>query len=262
MEPCVERGIDITAGGAKYNSYGVTGVGTGNVADALAAIDRFVFKEQKTSGAELLEAIKADWDGREVLRNEIINSAPKYGNDNPDVDELARWATSTFCNCVNRSSGPTGPYTAGLWPVAANVVMGKVTGATLDGRKAGEPLADGISPRQGMDKNGPTSVLKSAAALDQFSCHNGTLLNLKFHPNAVRGAEGAEKLRSMTETYFDMKGMHVQYNVISADTLRDAQENPDQYKNLVVRVAGYSAFFVELWKDLQDDIIARTEHGM
>jgi pyruvate formate-lyase/glycerol dehydratase family glycyl radical enzyme len=262
MEPCVERGIDVTAGGAKYNSYGITGVGTSNVADAFTVIKKIIFEDKKFSGAELLEAIRINWEGKEVLRNEIINGAPKYGNDDPYVDELARWATSVFCNRVNNSIGPSGPYTAGLWPVAANVVMGKVTGATLDGRKAEEPLAEGISPRQGMDKNGPTSVLKSASALDQFACHNGTLLNLKFHPNAVRGMEGTVKLRNMIQTYFDMKGMHVQYNVVSADTLRDAQKNPDQYKNLVVRVAGYSAFFVELWKDLQDDIIARTEHGI
>ena len=262
MEPCVECGIDVTAGGAKYNSYGITGVGTSNVADALAVIKKCIFEDKKFSGAELLEAIRKNWEGKEVLRNELMSGVPKYGNDDPYVDELARWATSVFSNRVNKSTGPSGPYTAGLWPVAANVVMGKVTGATLDGRRAEEPLAEGISPRQGMDKNGPTSVIKSASVLDQFSCHNGTLLNLKFHPNAVRGMEGTEKLRSLIQTYFDMKGMHIQYNVVSADTLRDAQKHPDQYKNLVVRVAGYSAFFVELWKDLQDDIIARTEHSI
>lgn len=262
MEPCVERGIDVTAGGAKYNYYGISGVGTSNVADALAVIKELVFEDKKYSGAELLEAIRTNWEGKEPLRSEVTNKVPKYGNDNPYVDELARWATSVFSKIVNSSTGPGGPYTAGLWPVAANVVMGLVTGATLDGRKAEEPLAEGISPQQGLDKNGPTSVLKSASALDQFSCHNGTLLNLKFHPNTVRGTEGTEKLRSLIQTYFDMKGMHLQYNVVSADTLRDAQKHPDQYKDLVVRVAGYSAFFVELWKDLQDDIIARTEHSL
>ncbi len=261
MEPCVERGKDVLAGGAKYNSTGCAGVGTGNVADALAAIKKFVFEEKKYTGAELLEAIRENWEGKEMLRSEILTGAPKYGNDDPYVDELARWSTSVFTERMNDSHGPRGPFLAGLWPVAVHVAMGMWTWATLDGRKRGEPLADGISPRQGMDKNGPTAVFKSAKLLDQFGCYNGTLLNMKFHPNAVKGAEGTEKLRSLIQTYFDMKGMHVQLNVVSADTLRAAQKDPDQYRNLVIRVAGYSAFFVELHKELQDDIIARTEHA-
>jgi formate C-acetyltransferase len=260
MEPCVERGMDVLAGGAKYNSIGTAGVGTSNVADTLAVIKKFVFEDKKYTGAELLEAIRSNWEGKEALRNEIMTGAPKYGNDDPYVDELARWSTSVFTERLNESWGPRGPYLAGLWPVAVHMAMGMWTSATLDGRKKGQPLADGISPMQGMDKHGPTAVLKSAKLLDQFGCYNGTLLNMKFHPNAVRGHEGTFKLRSLIQTYFDMKGMHVQLNVVSVDTLKEAQKNPDQYRNLVVRVAGYSAFFVELHKELQDDIISRTEH--
>lgn len=261
MEPCIERGRDVLAGGAKYNSTGTAGVGTSNVADALAAIKKLVFEDRTHTGAELLGAIRRNWEGHEVLRTTVLTQVPKYGNDDPYVDELARWATSVFTERLNDSYGPRGPYLAGLWPVAVHVAMGLWTWATLDGRKKGEPLADGISPRQGMDKNGPTAVLKSAKHLDQFGCYNGTLLNMKFHPNAVRGTEGTFKLRSLIQTYFDMKGMHVQLNVVGADTLRDAQKHPDQYRNLVIRVAGYSAFFVELHRELQDDIIARTEHA-
>ncbi len=260
FEPCVERGLDVTAGGANYNSTGCAGVGASNVADALATIKKFVFDDQNYSGAELLEAIRTNWEGKETLRSEIIHQAPKFGNDDPYVDELARWAMSVFSHHMNEATGPRGQYKAGLWPVAVHVAMGKGTWATLEGRKTGESLADGISPGQGKDKNGPTAVLKSAAALDQFIVTNGTLLNMRFHPNAVEGREGTEKLRNLIQTYFDMKGMHIQLNIVSADTLRAAQKNPDEYKDLVVRVAGYSAFFVELFKDIQEDIIARTEH--
>jgi pyruvate formate-lyase/glycerol dehydratase family glycyl radical enzyme len=259
IDDCVEKGKDVLQGGAKYNSIGTAGVGTANVADALMAIKHFVFDSKKYTGAQLLEAIRTNWAGKEALRNELMTGALKYGNNEPEVDELARWSTSVFTTRINQSMSPRGPYHAGLWPVTAHVMMGKGTPATLCGRKAGEPLADGISPRQGMDKNGPTAIFNSAANLDQFVCYNGTLLNMKFHPNAVRGMEGTLKLRDMIKTYFDMKGMHIQLNVVSADTLRDAQKNPEQYRNLVVRVAGYSAFFVELHKILQDDVIARTE---
>ena len=245
MDSCVERGVDVTAGGAKYNAYGLSGVGTANVADALAAIKKLVFEEKKYSGSELLDAIRTNWKGKEKLRNELINKVPKYGNDDDYVDELARWLTSVFINTVNESTGPTGRYNGGLWPVGMNVRLGKITGATLDGRKTGEPLADGISPCQGRDKCGPTAVLKSVSAIDHFSCYNGTLLNMKFHPQTIEGNEGLGKLRNLIQTYFDMKGSHIQYNVVSNEILRDAQKSRND-KDLIVRVAGYSAYFVEL----------------
>ncbi len=196
MEPCVEKGVDVSAGGAKYNSTGTAGVGVSNVADALSTIKKFVFDEKKYSGAELLSALRSNWEGQEALRNEIITSAPSYGNNDAYVDDLARWAVGVYCKLTEECSGPRGPYSPGLYPVSAHVPMGYWRAASLDGRRAGEPLADGISPVHGKDKNGPTATLNSAAALDHLICSNGTLLNLKFHPTAVEGDSGTRNLIS------------------------------------------------------------------
>lgn len=260
MEPCVEKGVDVSAGGAKYNSTGTAGVGVSNVADALSTIKKFVFDEKKYSGAELLSALRSNWEGQEALRNEIITSAPSYGNNDAYVDDLARWAAGVYCKLTEECSGPRGPYSPGLYPVAHHILLGYWRAASLDGRRAGEPLADGISPVHGKDKNGPTAVLNSAAALDHLICSNGTLLNLKFHPTAVEGDSGTRNLISAIKTFFDNKGMHLQFNVVSSKTLRDAQKNPDKYRGLVVRVAGYSALFVGLDPAIQEDIIERTEY--
>ncbi len=259
MEPCVKRGVDVSAGGAKYNSTGTAGVGVSNTADALAAIKKFVFDDKKYSGAELLSALKSNWEGREALRSEIIATTPSYGNDDPYVDELARWAAGVYCKLTEECTGPRGPYSPGLYPVSANIPMGYGRGASLDGRRAGEALADGISPMHGKDKNGPTATLNSAATVDHLINSNGTLLNLKFHPSAVEGESGTRNLISAIKTYFDNKGLHLQFNVVSSKTLRDAQKNPNKYRGLVVRVAGYSALFVGLDPALQEDIIERTE---
>lgn len=259
MEPCVQRGLDVSAGGAKYNSTGTAGVGVSNTADALAAIKKFVFDDKKYSGAELLGALKSNWEGKEALRSEIIAAAPSYGNDDPYVDELARWAAGVYCQQTEECTGPRGPYSPGLYPVSANIPMGYGRGASLDGRRAGEALADGISPMHGKDKNGPTATLNSAAAVDHLINSNGTLLNLKFHPSAVKDASGTRNLISAIKTFFDNKGLHLQFNVVSSKTLRDAQKNPAKYRGLVVRVAGYSALFVGLDPALQEDIIERTE---
>jgi len=260
MEPCVEKGVDVSAGGAKYNCTGTAGVGVSNVADALSAIKKFVFDEKKYSGAELLSALRSNWEGQEALRNEIITSAPSYGNNDAYVDDLARWAAGVYCKLTEECSGPRGPYSPGFYPVVAHIYMGYWRAASLDGRRAGEPLADGISPVHGKDKNGPTAILNSAAAVDHLINSNGTLLNLKFHPTAVEGDSGTRNLISAIKTFFDNKGMHLQYNVVSSKTLRDAQKNPDKYRGLVVRVAGYSALFVGLHPAIQEDIIERTEY--
>jgi formate C-acetyltransferase len=189
-----------------------------------------------------------------------FKAAPKFGNDLPEADALARFAALVYCREVEKYSNPRGgKFQPGLYPVSANVPMGAGTGATPDGRRAGDPLADGVSPTSGCDVNGPTSAANSVAALDHAIASNGTLFNQKFHPSALSGREGLEKLSALVRGFFDQKGMHVQYNVIGRETLRDAQVNPDNYRNLVVRVAGYSAHFVALDKSLQDDIINRTE---
>ncbi len=259
MEPCVERGIDVSAGGAKYNATGTAGVGVSNTGDSLMAIKQYLFDEKRLSGVELLETLKNDWAGQEVLRNEILAKVSHYGNDIPEADEMAAWAAGVYCKLTEKSVGPRGKYSPGLYPVSAHLPMGLGVGASADGRKAREALADGISPVHGRDINGPTALLNSASRIDHLINSNGTLLNLRFHPSAIEGDVGESALIAALKTYFEMKGLHVQYNVVSSQKLRDAQRNPAKYKDLIVRVAGYSALFVGLDPDLQEDIITRTE---
>lgn len=262
MDGCMEKGADVVWGGAKYNSTGCAGVGCANVADSLAAIKFLIFDTKKYTARQFYDALMANWEGYETMRQEILNSVPHYGNDNPYVDELAEWAMQVFIDRVNMATGPRGQYRPGLYPVSVHIMMGKMTAASPDGRLEGEPLADGISPKQGMDNNGPTAILKSAACLDHLNCGNGTLLNMKFHPKSLEGEDGYVKLKNLVQTFFDIGGMHVQFNVVDSETLRAAQKDPEEYGNLVIRVAGFSAYFVELYKELQDDIIRRTELNM
>ena len=186
----------------------------------------------------------------------------KFGNDVKDVDDLAREVAYTYTKPLETFTNPRGGrYQAGLYPVSANVPLGAQTGATPDGRYAYTPVADGVSPCAGRDVNGPTASANSVSRLDHFIASNGTLFNMKFHPSALKGRSGLESFTSLIRGYFDQKGMHMQFNVVSRETLLDAQKNPDNYKSLVVRVAGYSALFTTLSKSLQDDIINRTEQA-
>ncbi|NLB29196.1 MAG: hypothetical protein GX823_03075 [Clostridiales bacterium] len=262
MEGCMEKGMDVMYGGAKYNSTGNSGVGIGNVADSLNIIKQVCFDTRKYTTRELYDALKADWVGYEDMHSYIINECRHYGNGYPECDEHAAFAARCFAESVTRCTGPRGGFSAGLYPVTTNIMFGSVTKATPDGRKAGEPLADGIAPVQGYDKNGPTAVIASVAAIPQELFANGTLMNLKFHPNALSGEEGVKKLSELIKTYFDMGGMELQINVVSANTLKKAQEEPDKYQDLVVRVAGFSAYFVELHPSGQNDLIRRTELSM
>ena len=211
---------------------------------------------------EMYDALINDWKGYEDLQRKIQNECKHYGNGYPEVDEWAAWAADVFADCCNSCTGPRGRYAAGLYPVTTNVMFGYMTGATPDGRSAGVPLADGISPIQARDKNGPTAILSSVSRINQVKYSNGTLLNMKFSPSCLQGEEGVTKLSQLMQTYFDMGGMEMQINVISAQTLKDAQKNPDDYKDLVVRVAGFSAYFVELHITGQNDLISRTELSM
>lgn len=198
----------------------------------------------------------------EYIRQLLLNGAPKYGNDIDEVDDLARETALIYCREVQKYKNPrNGQFQPGLYPVSANVPMGQITGATADGRKAGEPLADGVSPASGRDQAGPTAALNSVAKLDHSIASNGTLLNQKFHPSALSGQEGLNNLSALVRGFFDQKGMHVQFNIVSKEMLQDAQQHPDKYKNLVVRVAGYSAHFVSLDRSIQEDIISRTEQS-
>jgi pyruvate formate-lyase/glycerol dehydratase family glycyl radical enzyme len=259
MEGCMEKGMDVMFGGAKYNSTGNSGVGIGNVADSLNIIRHCVFDKKICSARELYDALINNWEGHEELHRYILNEAPHYGNGIPEIDALAGWAAKVFADAVHRTSGPRGRSSAGLYPVTINIMFGKITAATPDGRYKYEPLADGIAAPQGYDKNGPTAVISSIAGINQGDFPNGTLMNLKFHPTALAGSDGWRKLMSLMQTYFDMGGMELQINVVSSDMLRQAQQSPGKYKNLVVRVAGFSAYFVELAKDGQNDLIRRTE---
>ena len=189
-----------------------------------------------------------------------IEALPKYGNDVSEVDFFARDVAYTYSKPLERYENPRGgQYQAGLYPVSANVPLGAQTGATPDGRLAGTPIADGVSPAAGRDVHGPTAACNSVAKLDHFIASNGTLFNMKFHPSALAGRSGLESFIALIRGYFDQKGSHMQFNVVSRETLLDAQKNPDQYRSLVVRVAGYSALFTTLSRSLQDDIINRTE---
>jgi formate C-acetyltransferase len=256
---CMESGRDVTAGGARYNSTGIAGVGIGNVADCLYMIEHLCFKTKKCTTRELYDALMNNWQGYEELQRYIKSQAPHYGNAIAEVDKYARWAAGVFADAVNACTGPRGVFSAGLYPVTTNVIFGQMTAATPDGRFSGVPLADGISPVQQMDTNGPTAVLVSVANIDQVKYPNGTLLNMKFHPSSLQGEEGVKKLSSLIQTYFEMGGMEMQINVVSAETLRAAQKKPEEYKNLVVRVAGFSTYFVELHLESQNDLISRTE---
>lgn len=260
MEGCMEKGADVMWGGAKYNSTGIAGVGIGNVADSMQMIDHLCFKTKKCTTRELYDALMADWEGYEDLRTYIKNEAPHYGNGDPEADKYAEIACKIFSDIANRATGPRGRWSAGMFPVTTNVVFGRKTKSTPDGRKTGDPLADGISPVQQMDKNGPTCVLSSVGTINQRQFPNGTLLNMKFSPSCMNGSDSIAKLSEMMKTYFfDMMGMEMQLNIISADVMRAAQKKPEEYKDLVVRIAGFSVYFVEMHTSGQNDVISRTE---
>jgi pyruvate formate-lyase/glycerol dehydratase family glycyl radical enzyme len=261
IQDCVERGVDVTAGGAYYNFSGPQGVQIANVADSLAAVRQAVFEEHWVSAEDLPDVLRNDFGRDEALRQRLIRRAPKYGNDDERVDALAQRWGDRYSELV--SQHPTirgGSYQPGFYTVSAHVPMGAAVGALPDGRRAGEPLADGgLSPMTGRDRLGPTAVLRSVSKLNLELASNGTLLNMKFLPSFFQGSEALDKFVFLLRSFCSLRIPHVQFNVVSADTLRLAQARPEDYGSLVVRVAGYSAYFTELDRTLQDEIIARTE---
>jgi formate C-acetyltransferase len=261
MEGCMESGKDVTWGGAKYNSFGGTATGLATVADSLTAIKYMVFDKKLVTAKQLYDAFMANWEGYEDLRQQVLHEVPHYGNGIAYADDMMKWVTDTYYEiCEECFSVRCAKFKAGLYSASDHVYQGYHTWATPDGRKTGEALADGSSPAQGRDVNGPTAVFSSATAFDNSKFMDGIALNMRIHPTALRGEEGIAKLRDMTKTYFDNKGMEVQFNVVSAETMKAAQADPEAYRNLVVRIAGYSAYFVELNADCQNDIINRTEN--
>ncbi|MWP46358.1 formate C-acetyltransferase [Gilliamella sp. Pas-s27] len=263
---CIEKGKDITEGGARYNFSGVQGIGIANLSDSLFALKGMVFDEKRMSFNELLAVLKDNFnctDGQKI-RARLINRFSKYGNDIEDVDNISAELLRVYCKEVEKYTNPRGGiFTPGSYTVSAHVPLGAVVGATPDGRYAGEQLADGgLSPMLGQDLNGPTAVLKSVSKLDNYLLSNGTLLNVKFTPSTLEGENGLHKLANFLHAFSKLKLQHVQFNVVNAETLKAAQIKPQDYAGLVVRVAGYSAFFVELSKEIQDDIIRRTAHQL
>jgi len=262
MDGCMEKGMDATEGGAKYNRIGLTACGTANVGDSLMVIKKLCFDDKSVSLKELYDALQNNWEGYEQLRQTVINDVPHYGNDNDEVDELASSALGLFADIMAKGQGARGKFSGGTFTMTAHMYMGAMLGATPDGRKAGEPIADAISPRQGFDRNGPTAYLRSAAKLPHRALSNGDQLNIRFTPSSVEGDEGAEKLKQLIKAYFALNGMQVQFNVIGTEALHEAQEIPDEHKDLVVRIAGFSTYFVSLDKAIQDDFILRTEQAI
>ena len=310
VDDCIKRGKTLEQGGAVYNFTGPQGFGVANMADALYAVKKLVYDENKitmhdlkmalstnygkglssddvaemvsevasamkSAGqpvgekevAAILKTVVAATESEQVKANgerilKLIDAVQKFGNDIPEVDYFAREVAYTYSKPLQKYNNPRGgKFQAGLYPVSANVPLGGQTGATPDGRYAHTPVADGVSPSAGKDVKGPTAAATSVSRLDHFIVSNGTLFNQKFHPSALSGREGLEKFVALIRGYFDQKGMHMQFNVVDRQTLLDAQEHPEKYKHLVVRVAGYSALFTTLSRSLQDDIIRRTEQG-
>ncbi|MFU8795286.1 MAG: (2S)-3-sulfopropanediol dehydratase, partial [Dethiobacteria bacterium] len=265
IDDCTESGIDVSAGGARYNFTGPQAVGVGTTADGMAAIKQLVFEEKKVTAECLLNALESNWVSDRALYA-LVNSdkVHHYGNDDDYADELARFATDTYCKYVeNRPNSRGGKYLPGIYSVSANTALGLTQWASADGRVALEPVSDCLSPVHtwagSHDIKGPSAIAKSVTKLDHIRAGNGTLLNWKFSPSCVSGEAGRDNLITLLDVYFDRKGMHSQFNIISRETLERALENPEEYKYLLVRVAGYSAFFVELSKPLQYDIMGRTE---
>ncbi len=261
IDDCIENGRDYHTGGARYNTSYIQGVGLGSVTDALAALKYQVFDHGRCSMTSLLTALKDDFNGHEALWADLNDHTPKYGNDDDAADTILRRVFQSYYNAVNgRPNTRGGVHRINLLPTTCHVYFGSVIGAMPDGRRAGRPLSEGISPVQGADRNGPTAVLKSAAKIDHIRT-GGTLLNQKFLPQVLADEAGLTKLGQLVRAYFSLDGHHVQFNVVDIETLRKAQETPDEYRDLIVRVAGYSDYFVDLTPELQEEIIQRTAHA-
>lgn len=260
IDNCIESGKDVTSGGAKYNWTGPLAVGIANAGDSLMAIKKAVFDDEAVSMEAFAHHIANNFEDAEPLRKYLENKIPKYGNDEDEPDSMVKLATDIYFDSLMKyETYRGGPFVGALLPVSSYVAFGEMTGPTMDGRKSKEPLSDGISPFYGADKKGPTAVFKSVCKLDHERCPNGVIFNQKINPTVIESPEGLKKFIDLIKSYINLGGAHIQFNIISADTMRSAQAEPEKYRDLVVRVAGYSAFFNELSQDVQDTIIARTE---
>jgi len=260
LKGCVESGRTMQEGGAEYNAGGIQGVGIAIATDSLSVLRKHVFETKNLKMEQILDALSRNFEGYEDLRVRFENDPDKYGNDIERVDLLAREIGKAFCESVqSRMTTRNGPYHAALFSVSMYIPQGESVGATPDGRRAGVMLSDGVSPAHNRDVHGPTAAMKSVARLDHGLCYNGTLYNMKFNPQIFSSQAGRDDFVGLVDAYFRLGGLHVQFNVLSRETLEDAKINPLQHRNLIVRVAGYSAYFIELDPFVQDEVIARTE---
>ncbi len=262
IDDCLENGLDVTKGGAKYNLSGIQMIQIANLADSLAAMKQLVYDDQVIDAKELLAALQSDFKGYEIIQTMLLNKVPKYGNDVEWVDRLgAKWAEYFRSRMKDYTNYRGGPYHTGMYTVSAHVPMGENVGASPDGRNALTPLADGgMSPVYGRDLKGPTAVLKSVSRLNNSLTTNGGLLNMKFLPEFFETKNGMNKFENFLRAFVDLKVPHIQFNVVRREDLEDAQVRPQLHKSLTIRVAGYTAYFVELAHKLQDEIIERTTY--
>ncbi|MCP4160092.1 MAG: glycyl radical protein [Deltaproteobacteria bacterium] len=258
-DDCIKRGMDYNEGGARYNTSYLQGVGIGTITDCLTSIKYNVFDEKKITMEELISAINSNFEGHENIYNLVKHKTPKYGNDDDYADNIMKSVFDMYHRLVtNRPNMKGGTYRINMLPTTCHIYFGSVMKASVNGRLSGKPLPDGISPEKGADVNGPTSVIKSASKMDHINT-GGTLLNQKFSPSIVEGEKGINNLASLVKSYFALDGHHIQFNIIDKKVLMEAQKNPDDYNDLIVRVAGYSDHFNNLEKALQDEIIERTD---
>jgi len=259
-DDCIARGRDYNAGGARYNNTFIQAVGIGSISDSLSALREIVFERGDLALPGFIDAMDRDFEGHEILRQRLVNKTHKYGNDDDYADALmTRTFNMLFAAIDGRPNTKGGAYRLEMLPTTCHVYFGEVCEASADGRHKGLPVSEGISPVQGADRNGPTAVLKSASKMDHVKT-GGTLLNMKFTPSLLAGDHGIDNLHSLVRSYFKLDGHHMQFNVVTAELLREAKANPSAHRDLIVRVAGYSDYFCDLSEALQDEIIRRTEH--
>jgi formate C-acetyltransferase len=258
ISDCIANGRDYYNGGPRYNTSYIQCCGIGTVTDSMSAIHEHVYSEKTLTMAELLDVLRNNFEGKEALRCRLANKSPRFGNDDDRADSLMQRVYESLYQAIDgRPTTRGGRYHLNMLSTTCHVYFGTKLGATPDGRFAGLPESDGTSPSQGADRNGPTAVCKSLGKMDQLRS-GGTLLNQRFLPQTLEGEEGIEKLAHLIRGYFRLDGHHIQFNVVSSDTLLEAQKKPDQYRDLLVRVAGYSDYFCDLGKDLQEEVISRT----
>jgi len=260
IDDCIANGKDYHSGGARYNTSYIQGVGLGTITDSLSAIKYHVFENNNLQMKQIMQILKENFEGNERTRQLLLNKTPRYGNDNDFADDIMKQVFESYFNAIDgRKNFRGGTYHINLLPTTVHVYFGSVIGATPDGRFAFQPLSEGVSPAQGADRHGPTAVLKSVSKMDHCRT-GGTLLNQKLTPQLLEKENGINKFVALIRTYFKLGGHHIQFNVVDKETLLEAKAHPELYRNLIVRVAGYSDYFCDLSEALQDEIITRTEH--